>query len=156
MHSVHCGSAVFPFQALERRPAQETLEGCTGLKNKNSVSVDRRDTGQHKRILSSHFDKRAPHRKKVSLTVVDLYGIGLCVICYVFLCVLCTMCTKWTHIGLKILSVRMIQLNRWTDLDEILYGRCTIEFYLKIVLFSFLQSVRRTWRTDELMMWDRH
>jgi hypothetical protein len=33
MHSIHCGSAIFPYQALERRPAQETLMGCEGLRN---------------------------------------------------------------------------------------------------------------------------
>jgi hypothetical protein len=30
MHSIHCCSAVFPYQALERRTAQETLIGCAG------------------------------------------------------------------------------------------------------------------------------
>jgi hypothetical protein len=40
------------------------------------------------------------------------------------------------------LSVRMIQLeNSWTDLDEILYERCEIQDYPKIVLYNFLQSV---------------
>jgi hypothetical protein len=31
MHCIHCGGAVFPYQALERRQAQETLIGCAGL-----------------------------------------------------------------------------------------------------------------------------
>jgi hypothetical protein len=31
MHRLHCGSPVFPYQALERRPAQETLTRCAGL-----------------------------------------------------------------------------------------------------------------------------
>jgi hypothetical protein len=36
----------------------------------------------------------------------------------------------------------MIQLeNRWTDLDEIWYGRYVIEDYPKILLYNFLQSV---------------
>jgi hypothetical protein len=30
MHSIHCGSAVFPYQALESRKAQETLICCAG------------------------------------------------------------------------------------------------------------------------------
>jgi hypothetical protein len=36
MHNIHCGSAIFPYQALERRTAQETLNslGCAGLHNK--------------------------------------------------------------------------------------------------------------------------
>jgi hypothetical protein len=34
MHSIHCGSAVFPYEALERRSAQGTLTGCAGLHNK--------------------------------------------------------------------------------------------------------------------------
>jgi hypothetical protein len=33
MHSKHCGSAIFPYQALQRRQAQETLLGCAGLHN---------------------------------------------------------------------------------------------------------------------------
>jgi hypothetical protein len=38
------------------------------------------------------------------------------------------------------LSVRMIQLdNRWTDVDEIWYGRYATGDYPKIVLFNFLQ-----------------
>jgi hypothetical protein len=37
MHSTHCSSVIFPYQALERIPAQVTLIGCTGLHNiKNS------------------------------------------------------------------------------------------------------------------------
>jgi hypothetical protein len=35
MHSINCSSAVFPYQALEMRPAQETLTGCAGLHNMN-------------------------------------------------------------------------------------------------------------------------
>jgi hypothetical protein len=36
-------------------------------------------------------------------------------------------------------SVRMIQLdNRWTDLDEILYGHYATEVYPKIVLAKYL------------------
>jgi hypothetical protein len=31
MHSTHCGNAIFTYQALEWRPAQETLTGCAGL-----------------------------------------------------------------------------------------------------------------------------
>jgi hypothetical protein len=54
-------------------------------------------------------------------------------------------------------SVRMIQLeNRWTDLDEIYYGRCAIRVYPKIVLLiNFLQLVIPAWRTDEHVRWDR-
>jgi hypothetical protein len=33
MHSIHYGSAMFLYQAFERRPAQETLIGCAGLHN---------------------------------------------------------------------------------------------------------------------------
>jgi hypothetical protein len=33
MHDIHCGSAVFPYQPLERRPVQETLIGCAVLHN---------------------------------------------------------------------------------------------------------------------------
>jgi hypothetical protein len=55
------------------------------------------------------------------------------------------------------LSVRIIQLdNRWTDLDEIWYGRFAIRDYPKIVLFNFLQSVIQTWRKNKLVRWDRH
>jgi hypothetical protein len=31
MHSVHCDGTVFPYQAFERRPAQEAWTGCDGL-----------------------------------------------------------------------------------------------------------------------------
>jgi hypothetical protein len=34
MHSTHCDSAIFPYQALERKQAQDTLSGCAGLYNK--------------------------------------------------------------------------------------------------------------------------
>jgi hypothetical protein len=34
MHSIHCGCAVFPYQALATKPAQETSIGCMGLRNK--------------------------------------------------------------------------------------------------------------------------
>jgi hypothetical protein len=34
MHSIHCCSAAFIFQALETRPAQETSTVCAGLHNK--------------------------------------------------------------------------------------------------------------------------
>jgi hypothetical protein len=55
------------------------------------------------------------------------------------------------------LSVRMIQLeNRWTDLDEICYGRYATGDYAKIVLFDFLQKVIPTWRMNKLVRWDRH
>jgi hypothetical protein len=41
MHSIHCGSAIFPYQALETRPAQETLIGCAGLRNiQNSKALN--------------------------------------------------------------------------------------------------------------------
>jgi hypothetical protein len=30
MHSIHCGSTIFPYQVLERKPAQDTLIGCAG------------------------------------------------------------------------------------------------------------------------------
>jgi hypothetical protein len=33
LHSVHCGGAVFPYEALERIPAQDTLICCAGLHN---------------------------------------------------------------------------------------------------------------------------
>jgi hypothetical protein len=36
------------------------------------------------------------------------------------------------------LSVRMIRLNHWTDLDDIWCGRHAIGIYPKTVLFSFL------------------
>jgi hypothetical protein len=34
MHSIHCGSTIFPYKALLRRSAQETLIGCVELQNK--------------------------------------------------------------------------------------------------------------------------
>jgi hypothetical protein len=40
MHSIHCGSAIFPYQALERRPAQETLVGWAGLYNKKLEGIE--------------------------------------------------------------------------------------------------------------------
>jgi hypothetical protein len=53
--------------------------------------------------------------------------------------------------------VRMIQLkDRWTDLDEIWYGRYAIGDYPKIVLYNFLQSVMPAWPANELVRWDRH
>jgi hypothetical protein len=54
--------------------------------------------------------------------------------------------------GYICLSVHMIQLdNRWTDLDEIWYGRYTIGIYPKIVLFNLLHSIILTWRTNKLV-----
>jgi hypothetical protein len=40
MHSIYCGSAVFPYQALERTAAQETLIGCAGLYNINLKALN--------------------------------------------------------------------------------------------------------------------
>jgi hypothetical protein len=31
MHSIHSDSTIFPYQVLERRPAQETITGRAGL-----------------------------------------------------------------------------------------------------------------------------
>jgi hypothetical protein len=54
------------------------------------------------------------------------------------------------------LSLRMIQIeNRWTDLDEIWYGLYAIGAYLKIILFSYVQTIILTWRTDEHLRWGR-
>jgi hypothetical protein len=33
MHSIHCGSGVFPYQALERGAAQDNAIGRAGLRN---------------------------------------------------------------------------------------------------------------------------
>jgi hypothetical protein len=50
----------------------------------------------------------------------------------------------------------MIQLEkRFTVWDEIWYGRYAIEVYTKTALFSFLQLVILTWRTNEFMTWNR-
>jgi hypothetical protein len=47
--------------------------------------------------------------------------------------------TNACRAGHVCLSVRMIQLeSRWTDLDEIWYGRHAIGDYPKIVLYNFL------------------
>jgi hypothetical protein len=40
MHSIHCGYAIFPYQALEGRPAQETFMGCAGHITKNSKALN--------------------------------------------------------------------------------------------------------------------
>jgi hypothetical protein len=41
MHSIYTGSVIFPYQALERRSAQETLVGFAGLHNtENSKAFD--------------------------------------------------------------------------------------------------------------------
>jgi hypothetical protein len=51
----------------------------------------------------------------------------------------------------------MIQLeNRWTDLDEIWYGRYAIGDNPKIERYNFLQSVIPTWRANKLVRWNRH
>jgi hypothetical protein len=57
------------------------------------------------------------------------------------------------HVCLSVCpSVRMIQLeNRWTDLDEIWYGRYATEDYPKIILFNYLQLVIPTWRTNQFV-----
>jgi hypothetical protein len=53
------------------------------------------------------------------------------------------------RVDLVCLSARVIQLdNRWTDLDGIWYGCYAIGVYRKVVVFSFLQSVIQTWRTN--------
>jgi hypothetical protein len=49
-------------------------------------------------------------------------------------------------------SVRMIQLNRWAEFDEVWYGGCAIWIYRKI--FNFQQSVIPIFRTNELARWD--
>jgi hypothetical protein len=68
---------------------------------------------------------------------------------------ICTMCVKWQ--GYVYLSVRMFQFeNRWTDFDEIWYGRYANRGYPKIVLFKFLQYIIPTWRKHELVKWKRH
>jgi hypothetical protein len=50
-------------------------------------------------------------------------------------------------------SARLIQLkkNRWTDLDEIWYGRYAIGDYREIVLLNILHKVKPTWRTNKLV-----
>jgi hypothetical protein len=48
MHNIHCGSAVFPYQALETRPAQEALRGYAGLHNKRLEGIE------HCEISGSH------------------------------------------------------------------------------------------------------
>jgi hypothetical protein len=63
---------------------------------------------------------------------------------------------RYLH-GVHKIPVRMIQLeNRWTDLDEILYGRYAIGVYPKIIHFNSLKSIIHTWRTNEFVRWDRH
>lgn len=37
MHSMYCCSAVYPYQALEGRTAQDTLVGCAGLHNNSKA-----------------------------------------------------------------------------------------------------------------------
>jgi hypothetical protein len=39
MHNIPCSNAIFPYQVLERRPAQKTLIRCAGL-HKNSKAVN--------------------------------------------------------------------------------------------------------------------
>jgi hypothetical protein len=41
MHGIHCSSAVFTYQALVRRAAQETLKLCAGLHNKTFEGAER-------------------------------------------------------------------------------------------------------------------
>jgi hypothetical protein len=54
-------------------------------------------------------------------------------------------------------SVNIVYLeNRWTDLDETWYGRYAIDGFPKLVLSGFLHSVIPTWRSNELVSWDRH
>jgi hypothetical protein len=40
MHSIHCGSAAFPYQALERRQAQGTSNGYAELHYKKLVDTE--------------------------------------------------------------------------------------------------------------------
>jgi hypothetical protein len=40
MHSIHCRSAIFPYQALGRRLAQETSIGCAGRHNKKFEGIE--------------------------------------------------------------------------------------------------------------------
>jgi ribonuclease I len=40
MRNIHCGSAIFPYQVFERRPAQETLISCAGLHNKTYEGIE--------------------------------------------------------------------------------------------------------------------
>jgi hypothetical protein len=41
MHNIHCGSAIFSYQTLQRRPSQETLIDCEELHNiKNSKALN--------------------------------------------------------------------------------------------------------------------
>jgi hypothetical protein len=39
MHSLYCGSAVYPYQVLERRQPQEMLICCAGLHNKKYLQA---------------------------------------------------------------------------------------------------------------------
>jgi hypothetical protein len=47
-------------------------------------------------------------------------------------------------------------LNQLTDFHEIWYGRCAITGHIKVVLFSFLQSVITVWLTHKLARWVQH
>jgi hypothetical protein len=40
MHSTYCGSAIFPYKALERRQAQETSIGCAGFHNEKFEGIE--------------------------------------------------------------------------------------------------------------------
>jgi hypothetical protein len=41
MHSIHCGNTIFPYQTLERWPAQETFNRLAGLRSmKNSKALN--------------------------------------------------------------------------------------------------------------------
>jgi hypothetical protein len=46
MHAIHCGSAVFPYQVLVKRPAKEALLGCMG-QNLKKIKVFNIHSIQH-------------------------------------------------------------------------------------------------------------
>jgi hypothetical protein len=65
MHIIHLGNTIFPDQALERRPVQETLNGCAGLYNGKFSSTEHSSC-----LIKAQNATQHPERDKLYLTVL--------------------------------------------------------------------------------------
>lgn len=55
------------------------------------------------------------------------------------------------------MSVRMFQIeDRWTDFDEIWYRHYAMLNHPNNVTFRFMRWVTSTYRTREIVRWERH
>jgi hypothetical protein len=77
MHSIHCGITVFPYKALERRPAQESSVGCVeqhNMKHSRHWMFFLCVCLYEDLVCYSLHSNRAPGLSRTSCTVVKIFN----------------------------------------------------------------------------------